>query len=109
MEYANAGHNPPVLIRKNGETEWIHGPSGLVLAAMEDMPYIPGHLKLEKGDKILLYTDGVTEANNEQEEMFGEERLENVLKDHAQLQALSKFVGDAEQFDDITMLELEYK
>ena len=119
MEYANAGHNPPVLIRKNGEIEWVHGPSGLVLAAMEDMTYTPGYLKLEKGDKILLYTDGVTEANNMQEEMFGEVRLEKVLAEYAHVPvqesiaqvmlALNAFVGAAEQFDDITMLELEYK
>ena len=119
LDYANAGHNPPVVIRKDGRMEWLRGVSGLVLAAMEGMSYDPMQTTLLRGERLYLYTDGVTEAINTQEELFGEERLLAALSGSVGLDVcesictvlmeLNEFVGDADQFDDITMLEFEYR
>ena len=78
------------------------------------MPYQQSEMQLEKGDSIYLYTDGVTESINLKEELYGEERLEAVLNAHAAdtpeailravKESMDAFVGEAEQFDDITML-----
>ena len=93
--------------------------AGFVLAGMEGMRYKGGEMQLEVGDKIFQYTDGVTEATNKENELYGMERLTAVLGENAALpptELLPKikddidcFVGDAPQFDDITMLCLEYK
>ena len=119
LEYVNAGHNPPAILRKNGSVEWIRMQPGLVLAAMEDVPYFANEIQLERGDRLLLYTDGVTEATNEQEEMYGEERMERLLADSSgrtvtetvmQLREdIREFVGEAQQYDDITILEMAYR
>lgn len=86
---------------------------------MEDIRYQCGSIQLEPGDKIFQYTDGVTEATNSAYELFGMNRLTDVLQKNAMLAparllpeikgAIDAFVGDAPQFDDITMLCLEYK
>jgi sigma-B regulation protein RsbU (phosphoserine phosphatase) len=91
----------------------------LVLAGMEEMKYSTCEIVLEKGDELFLYTDGVTEAANNSDELFGEERLlssikengENPLKEFSEEIKLSvdKFADGAEQADDITMLVLRYK
>ena len=92
---------------------------GLVLAAMTDIPYLGNETRLERGDRLLLYTDGVTEAMNEQEEMYGEERLEQLLAGTSGMNVtetvmrlredIRNFAGEAQQYDDITILELEYR
>jgi len=115
---SNAGHNPPALLKKDGTVSYMNEKCGLVLAAMENINYKKFECKLTKGDKLFLYTDGITEAINENEELFGEDRLlrslninskndvmslcNNVLKD------TDTFVNNAEQFDDMTMLCFEY-
>lgn len=119
MDYANAGHNPPILIHPDGSMEWMKNISGLVLAAMEGLPYTPHRQQLQHGDRIYLYTDGVTEAINKNEEAFGEKRLQEALErmqGNAVCESISgvrmslnQFVGEVDQFDDITMLEFEYK
>ena len=86
---------------------------------MEGIRYQSGSMQLEPGDKIFQYTDGVTEATNKSNELYGMERLNNVLCKNAALTPtellpkikmdIDAFVGDAPQFDDITMLCLEYK
>lgn len=118
LTYANAGHNPPVLYR-NGSFEYLKSRAGFVLAGMEGIVYRLNELILEKGDRIFLYTDGVTEATNESTELYGEDRLLAFINDNKALSptellpALKKdidqFVGDAPQFDDITMLLFDYK
>ncbi len=117
VSFANAGHNPPLVKHKDGSYEYLKTKAGLVLAGMEGISYKKGEFALEKGDEIFLYTDGVTEATNEQTELFGEERLKNVLNSGAFLTAedvctavkknVDGFVGNAPQFDDITMLSLK--
>ena len=116
--YANAGHNPPV-IKQNGEIKYLHCKPGFVLAGMEDYQYKEYSLMLSKGDKLFLYTDGATEATNINKELYGEERLLNCLKSlgpnmncadalHAVRADIDKFVGEAEQFDDLTLLAFDF-
>lgn len=118
LEYANAGHNPPIIMRKHG-CEWNDCVPGLVLAAMEDMPYTKYVMQLEPGDRILLYTDGVPESINTETEAYGEEKLIAECENTRSLsveegiryiqRSVDTFAGEEEQFDDITMLMLEYK
>ena len=92
---------------------------GFVLAGFEDMNYKAGSMTLDVGDLIFQYTDGVTEATNVENQLYGMERLEQVLnrvKDRIPSEILPEvkkdidaFVGEAPQFDDITMLCVEYK
>ncbi|MBQ6019101.1 MAG: SpoIIE family protein phosphatase [Clostridia bacterium] len=118
MTYVSAGHNPPVVVSGH-EPKYLKTKSGFVLAGMEDVQYRENTLKLNNGDVVCLYTDGVTEANNSEKELFGEERL---LKCFDGIQSLSaeqlinkvkgavgEFVGDAPQFDDLTMLCFRFK
>ncbi len=117
FEFVNAGHNPQLLMN-NDTYDWIHAQPGFVLAGLEGIPYSSEKLKLKHGARIFLYTDGVTEAQNASEELFGEERLLESLQrnGHLPLQQMLEavradidtFAGDAEQFDDITMLAFEF-
>ena len=75
LTYVNAGHNPPILRGEDGSTRFVKSPAGLVLAGMEGMIYRSHTLQLQPGDSLYLYTDGVTEAANSQEELFSEQRL----------------------------------
>ena len=119
LSFANAGHNPPVVVHANGECEYLKSRTGFVLAGMEGMRYRSNEMTLDKGDRILLYTDGVTEATDEKETLYGEDRLlsyigkNKSLKAEALLSGLKEdidlFAGDAPQFDDITMLVFDYK
>jgi len=118
MEYSNAGHNPPVLIRRAGNPEFLPSGSALPLGAFEDTPYVSGTLTLGKGDTIVLYSDGVTEAMNKEEKLFTEERLLKSLREvngHPPDELIKKiladthgFAADAPQSDDITILALKY-
>ncbi|MBP5289091.1 MAG: SpoIIE family protein phosphatase [Clostridia bacterium] len=118
MRYVSAGHNPPVLIR-NGVPDYLKTKSGFVLAGMEDMIYKEYTLTLEKGDLFYLYTDGVTEANSAEEELFGEDRLLACFQNASDRsaaeinrsvkEAVDGFVKDNAQFDDMTMLCFKYK
>ena len=119
MKYANAGHNPPLIKRENGKFEYLRSRPGFVLAGMDTVRYKQSELVLNPGDRIFLYTDGVTEAANGEQQLYGEDRLERLLnrcqEDTAEemLADLKKdidsFVGEAPQFDDITMLMLDIK
>lgn len=115
LEFCNAGHNAPY--RLNGKTvETIEGGKGIILGVRAEAGYTTGRLSLAPGDGVYLFTDGVTEANNAAEELFGETRLEAVLgaADGAPCAEIVKsvayavrgFVGDALPSDDITMLAI---
>lgn len=118
LVYVNAGHNPPVIGRKNGETEFLRSRPGFVLAGLDFTKYRAGSLELMPGDLLYLYTDGVTEAMNTAQELYGEERLKRTLDANVSaapeeiFKAVKKdlvdFVADAPQFDDITMLAMRY-
>ncbi len=118
VEFANAGHNPPLVRHTDGSFAYLKTKPGFVLAGMEGVRYRSNRLVLAPGDELYLYTDGVTEASNSNNELYGEDRLLDFLNS---LHALSgeevcravkadidAFVGDAPQFDDITMLYLKY-
>lgn len=79
LKYTNAGHNPPLLVRSNGEFTRL-GDGGCVLGAFVDTRYTQGEVELRSGDRLLMFTDGVTEATNETGEQFGEERLVELLR-----------------------------
>jgi len=117
LAYVNAGHNPP-LLRHCDKYEFLRTRSGFILAGMDGMRYRPANLTLSPGDAVYLYTDGVTEATNENKQLYGDQRLYDILNTHVNsgpetlLQAVKAdvdtFVGTAPQFDDITMLSLCY-
>ena len=115
---ANAGHEHPALCRKNGKYELVEYRHSPAVAVMEEMRFKEHEFILYPGDHLFVYTDGVPEATNAEKELFGSERMltalnrqpdanpRKVLK-HVR-QAVDDFVQDAEQFDDLTMLCLEY-
>ena len=117
--YTNAGHNPPVIKNADGSLEYLKCRPGFVLAGMEGMKYKDYELNLEEGQSIFLYTDGVTEATDLNNELFGEDRLLQAIADSGNMnmrytcklvkQHVDKFVGEAPQFDDITMLGIKRK
>ena len=119
MECANAGHEYPILKKAGGAFEIIKDKHSLALAAMEGIKAKEYELKLEPGDKLFVYTDGVPEAINEAEEQYGTDRLEAALNEVGDgnvseilphiYNSVDSFKGDAEQFDDITMLGFEFK
>ena len=118
VTYANTGHNPPMIRRADGSVEYVKSRPGLVLAGMEGIRYRANTIQLSGGDVLYLYTDGVTEAANAENEFYGESRLLAALEREgsADVCALCRgvkadvdaFVGEAPQFDDITMLALLY-
>ncbi|MBQ2004873.1 MAG: SpoIIE family protein phosphatase, partial [Peptococcaceae bacterium] len=114
IRYANAGHNPPVVKHKDGTYEYLKGRANFVLAGMEGIRYKEQQLQLQQGDEIYLYTDGVTEAHDINNQLFGEDRLLVSLNETDGMSVdeicrkvkrdVDAFQGEAEQFDDITML-----
>ncbi len=118
FRFVNAGHEMPFIAKAGGAYEPYKLRAGFVLAGMENMKYKSGQIQLSPGDKIFQYTDGVTEATNAVHELYGMQRLTDILvkntdKPPAKLLPAVKadidlFVGDAPQFDDITMLCVEY-
>lgn len=119
LVYANAGHNPPVRIHTDGSKEFIKTPAGFVLAGIEGFEYKNNELDLDEGEAVFLYTDGVTEAINKDEELFGEDKLLNVLDEAGSSNTrymcklmkakVEEFAGDMPQFDDITTLAVRRK
>ena len=115
---ANAGHEHPVLRRKGGAFEMVKYRHSPAVATMEGLKFREHDFQLEPGDRLYVYTDGVPEATNRNEELFGEERTLAALNKAPEAplpellagvkQEIDGFAGDAEQFDDITMLALDY-
>jgi len=113
MAFANAGHNPPIVVRDAGEVEMLEG-GGPVLGVLSIAPYDEQHTQLGPGDLLVVYSDGVTEAANTAEEEYGEERLIEVLKSRrtdspdaivaAVMDSLNAFTSGAPQADDITLV-----
>ena len=117
--YVNAGHNPPLIFTDSeGSFTWLKGLSGFVLAARENIRYQENRIKLQLGDKLFLYTDGVTEAVNISRAFLGEEKLHKTInnlldKDIKDLaisikKEIDEFSLGAEQADDITMLVFQW-
>ena len=115
----NAGHEYPVIRGADGKYEMIKTKHAPAVAVMEGMRFRQREFTLEPGNMLFMYTDGVTEATNAHNELFGEERLVESLNRNADLEPLElltavrrdvdAFVGDAPQFDDLTMLAVLYR
>ncbi|MFE8035220.1 SpoIIE family protein phosphatase [Thiohalocapsa marina] len=114
VDYANAGHNPPLRLQTDGEIGWIDKPCGTALGPLPDMTYSTGHLILQPGEALLLYTDGVTEAMDPSGALYGTGRLASQMQGcndlgcerclHALLADIREHAADADQSDDITMV-----
>ena len=118
FEYCNGGHNSPYLISSEGKITQLENIGGLLLGAMKDAEYESNIAMLNPGDTLFLYTDGITEAFNKQDEEFDENRLVNSLLNKAPQSAndivnnvisdVQTFSDGAEQSDDITCLALKF-
>ncbi|HYE51817.1 MAG TPA: SpoIIE family protein phosphatase [Azospirillaceae bacterium] len=119
VEYCDAGHDPPFIQRADGRIEAVKKVPGLALCVFEDFSYSMGRLKLEPGDALVLYTDGVTEALNPAEQVFTSGRIAEVLSaipatagateiNGTLMREVKTFADGAEQSDDITLLSLRY-
>ncbi|RAP52494.1 MAG: hypothetical protein BZ137_08620 [Methanosphaera sp. rholeuAM130] len=113
LTYANAGHNPPI-IKNNDNYELLNLDSEIVLGVMDNYEYKNHELLLQ--DEIILYTDGITDAQNENKELYGEERFIEVLNNHETNDLINEIISDIngftkeeEQFDDMTLLILKVK
>jgi phosphoserine phosphatase RsbU/P len=113
VAFANAGHNPPIVVRSSGEASMLEG-GGPVLGILPIARYSQMFTQLDRGDMLVLYSDGVTEATNLNYDEFGEDRLIEALKAHrtepataiveAVMNALAEFTAGAPQADDITLV-----
>ena len=114
----NAGHEHPVLRRSNGKFELIKYRHSLAVAAMEDVRFKEREFQLYPGDTVFVYTDGVAEASNSKNELYGTDRMLSILNQNLDadpeevlrgvMRGINDFVDGAEQFDDITMLCFRY-
>jgi sigma-B regulation protein RsbU (phosphoserine phosphatase) len=114
----NAGHNPPLLKRRNGQFEWLTAQDGPLVGPMPGIAFKESLIQLGPGDEIFLYTDGVTEADNVRRELFGTDRLKTVLDQSRAVSVIDRigevmnavrgFAGSAPQADDITILGIRY-
>lgn len=117
MVYVNAGHNPPLISLTGGKFETIEGNPNFVLGRKEHISFTSHHIHLSPNDKLLVYTDGVTEAMNSNNELFGLDRLKDVLTSNKEdvdviedvITALRNFTEEYPQSDDITMLSFVFK
>lgn len=117
--YVNAGHNPPLICRAGQAYERLPSKPGFVLAGMEHMKYRQQEVQLAAGDRLFLYTDGVTEALGPQDALYSEQRLQAFLNTssmqaacprdvlHALRADIERFADGIQQADDITMLLLQ--
>jgi sigma-B regulation protein RsbU (phosphoserine phosphatase) len=116
LSYANGGHNPPIVVHADGSSTVLPQTNGIALGILPDIQYEQNAVILAPGDVLVLYTDGVTEAVNAQNEEFEMERLCAVLAEahshdvremnEAVFQAVQAFAGEMPQFDDMTCMTL---
>ena len=114
LVFSNAGHNPP-LIKENGNFKFLDIDTGIVIGIMDNFDYVRESITLT--DELIVYTDGITDANNNDDEMYGEDGILNFLNGFESdddpidplLNDIHSFTGDAEQFDDMTLLYLKIK
>ena len=114
VAFANAGHNPPIVVRADGSAEMLDAGGGPPLGILPIVIFKQQKLTLGQGDMLVIYSDGVTEANNIAYDEFGEDRLKQILSDNrtrpateivdAVTTALAEFAAGAPQADDITLV-----
>ena len=119
VNYCNAGHNSPYIIKKSGEVEALPVSTNCMIGAIEQVEFKEATMQMEPGDMLVMFTDGVNEAVNTTFEEYGDERFESVLKDlygndskttiEGVLESVKSFTGAAPQSDDITLLALKRK
>ena len=119
MKLCNAGHNPPILINPDGETSFLRFKTHIFAGIIEDFVYTDEEVTLEKGSKLFLYTDGVTEAENSSKELYGDEMLLQTLSENTTLDvrktvdtivcSITEHVQEAEASDDLTILLIHYE
>ncbi len=119
MRYVNAGHNPPYIIKVNGNVDVLPNSNNICMGVTEGFPYQESILKLEKGDMLVAFTDGVTEACDPSNNLYGEGRLESLLatlRDNTTQEvtsaidnAVNAHANGAEQSDDITIMAIKRK
>ena len=119
LRFCNAGHNPPIIIGVDGKPVLLQAKIQLFVGVLEDMEYTDEVITLAKGDRLFLYTDGVTEAENASKELYGEERLLSTLAAlgtydvriivDTVVRSVANHVQQAEASDDITILLIHYE
>lgn len=117
LYYSNAGHNPIVVYRASTDSIELHTVKGVAIGFLEEYKYRQGEIQLNKGDIVIFYTDGITEAENSNKEMFGLERLKEVIYNNKNkspkelrkviLDSINRFRKDYEQTDDLTFVILK--
>ena len=118
LKYSNAGHNPPLLIHPGGVTEFFELTKDIPVGLFDDFDYGEKVLKLSKNDKLFLYTDGVTEAEDAEEKLYSDQKLIDCVRAHFESQPrdlihfveedIALHVKDNQQSDDLTMLSIVY-
>lgn len=119
MKLCNAGHNPPILIHPDKHVSFLEFPTQIFVGVIEDFTYTDAEITLEKGSKLFLYTDGITEAENTEKELYGDEKLLEVLAANASsnvrttvdviVSSIANHVKEAEASDDLTILLIQYE
>lgn len=119
LKLCNAGHNPPILIYPDGQVSYLEFKTQIFVGVVEDFKYSDEEVVLEKESKLFLYTDGVTEAENINKELYGEEKLLEMLSDNASsdvrttvnvvVDSIASHVKEAEASDDLTILLIQYE
>lgn len=117
LQFTNAGHNPPLVKRANGDIEILRELHGPVAGVMEHLKYKQSESDLLTGDRIILFTDGVTEAMDEKKRLYSDQKFQNLIREmngkpprqivEDIVKSVIEFRGSAEQSDDITVLSLE--
>lgn len=119
LKLCNAGHNPPILIHPDGTTSFLQFKTHIFAGVIDNFCYTEEEITLEKGSKLFLYTDGVTEAENAEKELYGDERLLKILSDNTSddvrctvetiVDSVACHVQEAEASDDLTILLIHYE
>ena len=119
LKLCNAGHNPPILIRPDGQVSFLEFKPQIFVGVIEELAYTEDETTLEKGSKLFLYTDGVTEAENTEKELYGDEKLLKTLSDNNTsdvrttvngiVDSIAEHVKEAEASDDLTILLIQYE
>ncbi|MBP5377027.1 MAG: SpoIIE family protein phosphatase [Bacteroidaceae bacterium] len=119
INYSNAGHNAPYILHQDGSVEMVESFVNIVLGAFEDIKFKSNSMVLAEGDTLVMYTDGVTEAEDVDKNLFGDSRLESVLGELKGADSgtivdtinkkVKEFAGDAPQSDDVTVLVIRRK
>lgn len=118
LRYCNAGHNPPVFIKKGSSADFFGITKAIPVGLFEDFDFVEEIVQMQPFDQLFLYTDGLTEAENAGENLFGEEKLLQVIRENASSaprelidsakKAIAMHVNGFEQSDDLTMMGITY-